>query len=622
MISSIVNKEFNNYINIDIENLELKDQKDLQSDLFTFQKLKNTISDLQLEVKQLRQEIYQLKEKNNLLMNEKKNQSNLIKTYKSKEKLLLLTQESLNKLKEEYETLKADYLEQRSKYELELRIKDGIYDHDVVQTNMRTENIKNQIDIFSNIKKLNDILYIKNDELKKNLELIQIEEKSKLEDMEIKYNKKIDNYKKKMIDFLKKNEAERFKLGTQTELNNKLNILHIQELINDLEIQGVEVEDLLKERQELKMKIMALNQDLYIYQEIIDSMTKKNHNFQNKLKKMSNNIKEYGLSSKVNESPIILTEPNDKSINLLKLKKKRNLSTNNKNILKIINYKKNINPKYITRAPSRNSIPSFSYNLYKVKLIKPNNQNIKIKDNDNTYIKTQNNTNFTESNDKNKDKDKDKDNRSNFEILLKEREKYKDLYEFYKSKFESIKNKYTNIFKMYNEVLEKIYKEEIIKKNKENIVINLKEFKEIKFESMSPEQKYAILIKLINNIAPLVYNRDLHNNIFGQNISKVKEKYNLNGLNSFDFSSQNSTKVPSSHGVVSNLKMKTQNINDSFRTTTTLLGGGIKYNTSLNSFDDYKKIFGKKIEHKNKSSLHFGNSKIDFDLYPKVNLLE
>ena len=70
MISSIINKEFDNYNNIDIENLELKDQKNLQSDLFIFQKLKNTISDLQTEINQLRQEIYQLKETNNHLMNE------------------------------------------------------------------------------------------------------------------------------------------------------------------------------------------------------------------------------------------------------------------------------------------------------------------------------------------------------------------------------------------------------------------------------------------------------------------------------------------------------------------------------------------------------------------------
>jgi hypothetical protein len=293
MISSLNDKEIDNPNNIDIENISLEDQKNLRDDLYIFQKLKNTISDLQSETSQLRQELYQLKENNNNLMTEKQSLLNIIKEYKSKENLFLLTKESLNKLNEDYDSLKSAFLSERNKFQLELRIKESIYDRDVIQTNMRTENIKNQIDVFSNIKKLNDILYIKNNELKKNIELIQLEEKAKLEDMEIKYTKKMDNYKKKMIDFLKKNEQERLKLGTQTELNNKLNILHIQELINELEIQGVEVEDLLKERQELKMKIMSLNHDLLIYQEIIDTMTKKNHKFQNKLKKISNNIKEY-----------------------------------------------------------------------------------------------------------------------------------------------------------------------------------------------------------------------------------------------------------------------------------------------------------------------------------------
>ena len=75
---------------------------------------------------------------------------------------------------------------------------------------------------------------------------------------------------------------------------------------------------------------------------------------------------------------------------------------------------------------------------------------------------------------------------------------------------------------MYNEALQKIYNEEIIKKNKEHINININDFKEFKFENMTSEQKYAILIKLINNIAPLIYKKDL-DNLFMQNISKVKE---------------------------------------------------------------------------------------------------
>ena len=585
---------------IDIENLISSEDNILNNDLFIFQKLKNKTSNLESKIKELRQEIYKLKESNNYLITENQNLSTLMKTYKSKEQLYLLTEENLKKLKEEYESLKSLLLDERNKYQFELRLKDSIYDHDVTQTNMRTESIKHQIDIFSSIKKLNDILYIKNNELKNNLDMIKEEEKTKLEEMEIKYNKKIDNYKKKMLEFLKKNEEERFKMGTQTELNNKLNILHIQELINELEIQGVEVEDLLKERQELKMKIMELNNDLYIYQEVIDTMTKKNHKFQNKLKKISNNIKEFSLTEKRFSTKYqnklyknqILTEPNEKSINIMTLKnlgKARNLSSNDKNILKLVDNK------YNSQELSKNSFSSFNN---RIKLVLPKNK--------------MNNNKINESNDKNKD---------NKDLLLKEREKYKDLYEFYKDKFELIKNKYTNIFNMYNEALQKIYNEEINKKNKEHINININDFKEFKFENMTSEQKYAILIKLINNIAPLIYKKDL-DNLFMQNISKVKEKYNfsgLNAMNSFNFSSQNNTSVPI--GLI-NMKKKTSNINDSFRTNTTILGGGIKYNKSLNSFDDFKKIFERQKEHSNKSLLHFGNSKIDITLYPKVNLLE
>ena len=619
MISSLNDKEIDNPNNIDIENISLEDQKNLRDDLYIFQKLKNTISDLQSETSQLRQELYQLKENNNNLLTEKQSLLNIIKEYKSKENLFLLTKESLNKLNEDYDSLKSAFLSERNKFQLELRIKESIYDRDVIQTNMRTENIKNQMDVFSNIKKLNDILYIKNNELKKNIELIQLEEKAKLEDMEIKYTKKMDNYKKKMIDFLKKNEQERLKLGTQTELNNKLNILHIQELINELEIQGVEVEDLLKERQELKMKIMSLNHDLLIYQEIIDTMTKKNHKFQNKLKKISNNIKEYNLTKKDKGEHLVLTEPNDKSLNLLKMKKRKNLSTNNKEEFKLIKNKKAINNNYIRGVSSKYSIPPFSIRDYNAKLAKQKNKDIKIKikidDNENIDNKTQNNTNCTENFDKKKKND--------LETLLKEKEKYKDLYEYYKEKFDSIQNKYSYIFKMYNEILEKIYKEEIVKKNKENIFIDLNEFKEMKFQNMTSEQKYAILIKLINNIAPILYKKDIENNLFLQNVSKVKEKYTFNGLNSFNLSSQNSTKISFGHGGISNIKMKAQNINDSFRTTTTTFyGGGVKCNKSINSFDDYKKIFCKKKDQRTKSSLHFGNSKIDVDLFPKVNILE
>ena len=93
------------------------------------------------------------------------------------------------------------------------------------------------------------------------------------------------------------------------------------------------------------MKIRKLNNDLYIYQEVIDTMTKKNHRFQNKLKKISSNIKEYNLLSNKNyNSPQILTEPNEKSLSINELKKynkKRNNNSNNISILQLVENKYN-----------------------------------------------------------------------------------------------------------------------------------------------------------------------------------------------------------------------------------------------------------------------------------------
>jgi myosin heavy subunit len=423
----------------------------------------------------------------------------------------------LEKVKEENESLNSNLLKEREKFNLELRIKDSIYDRDVSQANIKNETLKHQNDMFLNVKKLNDILYLKNNELKKCIEELKEGEKIKLDKIEIRYNKKFDNYKRKMIDLLKKNEEASSKLGAQAELNSKLKILHIQELINELEIQGVEVEDLLKERQELKLKIMELNHDLFIYKKVIDTMTKKNNKFQNKLKKISNNIKEYKLlsfsQSKYNKEKKIITEPNEKSINIKEYNITRKCSVNDKNILKIIENKN------LLTTSSKKSMPSFENNKIKLKKNDIENKN---------FNKTT--LNFLRPN-TNNDMYKIKEAK-NYEIIYKEKEKFKDLYEFYKEKYDSIKRQYSNIFNIYNNALEKIYNEEIVKINKENIMININEFKEFKFENMNSEQKYAILVKLINSIAPLVYKKDIEDNLFNQNVSKIKEKYNFNGINS------------------------------------------------------------------------------------------
>ena len=567
------------------EKENINEEDEIQKNINSFQKLKAELALCQQESISLRKEIEVLKSNNSRLTSRNLDLMNLIKVYKEKETQLLLTQENLKNIRDENDSLKDSILRERTNFRLELREKDNNYNADIIQTNLRTESLKHQVENFNGIKKLNDILYIKNNELKKNLEDMKCEEKTKLEELEIKYNKKMNNYKRKMIEFLKRNEKERAKNGTQIELNNKLNILHIQELVNEIEIQGVEVEDLLKQRQDLKFKILQLNRDLNIYQKVIDILMKKNNAFQHKLKTINiNNTKEYNSLSLNKEnkneprSINILTEPKDDkslNINVIKLKKNKYRNfTHNEKFLKIIK------EKYIVKNKSKNNKLLNTDSERKNKETLSAKEKIENKDLNEDNINDKSFKFYLNS--KNKDKV--------IEFLFKEREKYKDSSQFYKNKLDLINTKYSHIIKSYDEILEKIYKEEL-DKNIENIILNINDFKKFNFEKMTSEQKYAIIIKLINHIAPLVYREDLENNVFIKNASKTKEKYKLN---SFNVSSQNSTKTASQKTDIANLK-------------------------TLGCFSDYKKGFKKE---KNKTLYKFSKSKISIDLLPKIDLLD
>ena len=596
MKSKVKNKE-------EIETM--KEYENEKNDIQSYQKLKIEISKYQQESLNLYKEIEYLKEINSNLKSKNLDLINLIKSYKSKEDALLLTEENLKNMKNENEMLKENLLKERDKFNLELRIKDNTYAQDITQTNLRTESLKHQVENFNGIKKLNDILYIKNNELKKNIEELEYEKKNKLEEMEIKYNKKMNNYKRKMIEFLKKNEKERAKQGTQIELNNKLNILHIQELVNEIEIQGIEVEDLLKERQELKLKILKLNRDLNIYQKVIDVMTKKNNLFQNKLKNIVNinNNKEYNSFSteknlSKNNNFKILSNNNQYSFNVMKLKKYKNLTKSEK-IIKIIK------EKYIVNNKNKNGINKTTFNT------ESNEENVNIKKLNLINNTFSNNNAITNIDKCMKDYIENKNKDDIIEFLLKEREKYKDISQFYKDKLALINNKYSNLMKIYDEILEKIYKEEL-DKSAENIIININDFKQFNFGKLSSEQKYAIIIKLINHISPLILKKDLENNFFIKNVSNVREKYRMNSLNSFNISSQNSTKAHSQINGIINLKSINSKSND--------------INNSLRCFSEYKNLLDKKDKNnksnKNKTLYKFSNSKIKIELFPNINLLD
>ena len=106
--------------------LQSEENHIIQSDLITIQKLKSSVLDYQAETNRLNNEVEKLKAHNNRLIEENQKLSVLLKIYEKKESLFLLTKESLEKVKEENESLNSILLKERDKFNLELRIKDNI----------------------------------------------------------------------------------------------------------------------------------------------------------------------------------------------------------------------------------------------------------------------------------------------------------------------------------------------------------------------------------------------------------------------------------------------------------------------------------------------------------------
>ena len=119
---------------------------------------------------------------------------------------------------------------------------------------------------------------------------------------------------------------------------------------------------------------------------------------------------------------------------------------------------------------------------------------------------------------------------------VKHLEDYKSKYESYKTKLEYINNKYINIIKIFDEALEKIYKENEMDKINE-IYIDIEDLKKCDFSKLTSEQKYSIITLLIKYLLPLINKENLPQNL-KNNIKKINTKFYFNEHNNSVFSSK------------------------------------------------------------------------------------
>ena len=106
------------------------------------------------------------------------------------------------------------------------------------------------------------------------------------------------------------------------------------------------------------------------------------------------------------------------------------------------------------------------------------------------------------------------------EKLLKENNSIKNKYNFLKDKENMFQEKYKGIIKLFNDALEELLKDDEIKKRK-NIYININELKNGNFEKFTKQEKYHILVLLINKLLPLIQINENETSL-----SSLKEKIN------------------------------------------------------------------------------------------------
>ena len=211
------------------------------------------------ELKQLHEELAHLKEQNLNLISENKSLKTNIYSLRAINASNAFSEKAMKEKDEFIEKLSNDIINQQKDFNSYKTLQEANFEKEVHQVNLQQENLKYKMENISKIENLNNIFYYKILDLEKLLKNFSEEEKKKLEAMELNHQNKMAKFKKKMLDYLKDEHANfGANSNKQNELNNKLNILHVQELKNELEYQSRIIEDLLKYQSRYKSTYSSL----------------------------------------------------------------------------------------------------------------------------------------------------------------------------------------------------------------------------------------------------------------------------------------------------------------------------------------------------------------------------
>ena len=404
--------------------------------------------------------------KQNCLLKEEIYQNEKLEVIQKNKKILELENDIIN-LKIEHEKYKN---KKEMEYENDVNAVKNLYDTNLLKNNNAQIVAEANKEFYQQILKLENVINTFKEEQKK------IDAKKELE-----FERRMSKMKKKMLDYIKDGQKSKQYLSQeQIKLNDKLSVINKNTLLNELGFQSLQLEDLLKQREQLDSIITSMKSDLEVHKKVESILVEKNKEYTNMIKVLSTKIESKGNNNKELGEKENIKKENDINYKHLKLKKQ------NSDFLRINNM-----------------------NNYRILEKKENNDNNEIKKNINEEIKVKNfGRTFMGFSNKMKIDNINQNQDLVFlrkELIkkIKECEDYKSKYEYYKTKLDTINNKYANIMKLFEEVLVNIYEDKNMKYIK-NIFINLEDFKQCNFETLSSEQKYSIIILIIKYLIPLI----------------------------------------------------------------------------------------------------------------------
>ena len=380
--------------------------------------LTQTVSDLQIENKNLkiknlellknRNYFLQIENNNKFLYEDQKMKGNRIKDLENE--VLKVTENGKEESRNLQKNLESEILYYKGLNETSLS---KIYAADkIIKLNETQHNI---------------ILKLEN-----KIDEIKSENEDKMNKLELAHERHYLKLKKQMLDYIKATQQATSKSNEfNLELNSKFGILYKNQMLNELENQSKQIEDLLKTKERHQKIIWVLQQEIKTHKKIEEMIIKKNNTYLNIAKKTKN----------MNESNEFLSS---KKIPLLNFMKGNDCLT-----------ERNSNSRSIFHSLNKKEYHDYK-SLEKI-----------------------------------------------YKELLDEYREIKNKYNTLKDKEKNNNIKYKGIINLFNDALDGLMQDEEIK-SKKNIYININEINKGNFESLTKEEKYFILVKLLNNLLSLI----------------------------------------------------------------------------------------------------------------------